>query len=252
MIAPRRVGPARAVALTIVVLGVGVALAPRPALLVERLYAARLYPAIEAAVTSASNAVPFAIFDVVLIVAAAGGLCLWVRAVTRARRTRAVAPLTSAAWVTAVAVSVGYLWFVLVWGLNYARPPLDERLGLPEAPATAEEVAGLLTEAVTQANTLFQPAHADGLVPYDAERDIAEALHTVEARHGRSRPTVPGVPKPTLLATYFRMAGVDGLTAPVALETLLNPDLTEFERPFVLAHEWAHLAGYAAEADANF
>jgi hypothetical protein len=48
------------------------------------------------------------------------------------------------------------------------------------------------------------------------------------------------------------MAGVDGLTAPLALETLLNPDLTAPERPFVLAHEWAHLSGYAAEADANF
>ena len=48
------------------------------------------------------------------------------------------------------------------------------------------------------------------------------------------------------------MAGVDGLTAPAALETLLNPDLTGPERPFVLAHEWAHLSGYAPEADANF
>ena len=48
---------------------------------------------------------------------------------------------------------------------------------------------------------------------------------------------MPGVPKPTLLAPYFRMAGVDGLTAPVALETLLNPDLTAPERPFVLVSQ---------------
>ena len=63
---------------------------------------------------------------------------------------------------------------------------------------------------------------------------------------------MPGRPKPTLLAPYFRMAGVDGFTAPALLETLLNPDLTGPERPFVVAHEWAHLAGYAPEADANF
>jgi hypothetical protein len=63
---------------------------------------------------------------------------------------------------------------------------------------------------------------------------------------------VPGRVKPTLLAAYFRMAGVDGLTAPLALETLLNPDLVDVERPFTLAHEWAHLAGHAPEADANF
>jgi hypothetical protein len=40
--------------------------------------------------------------------------------------------------------------------------------------------------------------------------------------------------------------------APFMLETLLNPDLTPPERPAVLAHEWAHLAGYAPEDDASF
>src|SRR5262249_4322454 len=36
------------------------------------------------------------------------------------------------------------------------------------------------------------------------------------------------------------------------LETLVAPDLLDVERPFVVAHEWAHLAGYADEAEANF
>ena len=229
-----------------------VALMPRPAGLVERVYAARLYPGIQAMMTTASNAVPVALFDIAIVTGAAGGLWLWACALTRARRTRTARPLVAAARVTVTVAAAGYLWFVAIWGLNYARPPLDTRLGLPVGPATAEEVAALLDLAVAGANRWFGPAHADRRVPYDAERDIAVALHAVEARQGRPRPTVPGRPKPTLLAPYFRMAGVDGLTAPAALETLLNPDLTAAERPFVLAHEWAHLAGYAPEADANF
>jgi hypothetical protein len=39
---------------------------------------------------------------------------------------------------------------------------------------------------------------------------------------------------------------------PFALETLANPDLLPWERPFVAAHEWAHLAGYAHESEASF
>ena len=35
------------------------------------------------------------------------------------------------------------------------------------------------------------------------------------------------------------------------LESLVHPDLLPFERPFVLAHEWAHLAGEADEAEAS-
>jgi hypothetical protein len=39
---------------------------------------------------------------------------------------------------------------------------------------------------------------------------------------------------------------------PFALEVLANPDLLPWERPFVAAHEWSHLAGFADESEANF
>jgi hypothetical protein len=55
-----------------------------------------------------------------------------------------------------------------------------------------------------------------------------------------------------MLSPFFRASGTDGMHAPFLLETLLNPDLTPPERPAVLAHEWAHLAGYAPEDDASF
>ncbi len=245
----------RGVALTqaaIVLFSLVVALAPRSSTLVERDYADRLYPAVQAIATTASNAVPFSVFDAVLVVAAASACWLWVRAVSRARQARSARPLLVALRVTATVAAVGYLWFVGIWGLNYARPAIEARLGLPAAPASAEEVQALLERAVAETNRLYGPAQAEGFVPYVAEQDIARALHAVEASHGRPSATVPGRPKRSLLAPYFRMAGVDGLTAPALLETLLNPDLTNAERPFVLAHEWAHLSGYAPEADANF
>jgi hypothetical protein len=58
--------------------------------------------------------------------------------------------------------------------------------------------------------------------------------------------------KRTLYGMYFRWTGVDGMVNPLALEVLANPDLLPYERSFVAAHEWAHLAGYAHEAEANF
>ena len=59
-------------------------------------------------------------------------------------------------------------------------------------------------------------------------------------------------PKSTLLDWYFRRAAVDGMTDPYFLETLVSATLLPFERPFVVAHEWSHLAGVADEGDANF
>jgi hypothetical protein len=51
---------------------------------------------------------------------------------------------------------------------------------------------------------------------------------------------------------YFKAAGVEGMTDPFFLETLVAGDLLPFERPFVIAHEWSHLAGFANEGEANF
>ena len=42
------------------------------------------------------------------------------------------------------------------------------------------------------------------------------------------------------------------MTDPFFLETLVESDLLPVERPFVIAHEWSHLAGFADEGEANF
>jgi Protein of unknown function (DUF3810) len=229
-------------------LAVVLATAPRPPALIERFYGQGLYPLLQRTLTAASNQIPVAVFDLVLLAAAGiAGRWLW-RAVADARATRRVAPLGAAALRLATLAAAGYLWFALAWGLNYGRPPIDARLSLaPGAPSEAE-VGELARLAVDEANVLYAAARSNPAL----DADLAPALHAVERRHGRPAPTAVGRPKPSLLGWYFRAAGVDGLTAPLLLETLLNPDLTEAERPFVLAHEWAHLSGYAPEADANF
>jgi hypothetical protein len=58
------------------------------------------------------------------------------------------------------------------------------------------------------------------------------------------QPVLPH-PRHTLVDFYFRWAGIDGLTNPFGLEVVLNSRLLDVERPAVLAHEWAHVAGGA-------
>ena len=81
---------------------------------------------------------------------------------------------------------------------------------------------------------------------------VADALNRALADIGRAHGVVPARPKWTLLDAYFKRAGVDGMTDPFFLETLIASDLLPFERPFVVAHEWSHLAGIADEGEANF
>ena len=66
-------------------------------------------------------------------------------------------------------------------------------------------------------------------------------------------PVLPGLaPRRSLLTPYFQRAGIDGMVDPFSLQVLVNDAVLPFERPFVVAHEWAHVAGFAHEAEANF
>ena len=80
----------------------------------------------------------------------------------------------------------------------------------------------------------------------------ATPLRSAIREAGIARDVVPARPKHTLLDWYFRRAGVDGMTDPFFLETLIAGGILPFERPFVVAHEWSHLAGIADEGEANF
>jgi hypothetical protein len=147
-----------------------------------------------------------------------------------------------------ITAAIIYIWFLLFWGFNYRRVPLEQKLAFDPSQITRERGLQLGRTAVDRANALVQEARA---TPLDREA-LLTALRRVQT-HLRETPlTAAPNPKRSLLALYFRKAAVDGMTDPFFLEIMVNPDLLPSERPFVLAHEWAHLAGFADESEANF
>lgn len=229
------------------------ALAPIDAATIERRFSTTIYPAIQRIVTPVSNLAPFALFDVLTIAGAVWLIVAIVRAIRRARRERRLRPLlTTLAGVTTAAALV-YLAFLALWGLNYRRVAMPDRL-LMDRPAPAPEaVVALGFDAVERLNALHAEAHRVGWGTeprYDSE--LLYAFSVVQRRLSDAPAAVPGRLKWSLYGLYFRWTGVDGMVNPFALEVLANPDLLPFERAFVAVHEWAHLAGYADESDANF
>lgn len=226
---------------------------PLPPVLVERYYADQLYPLLQSQLTSWSNTTGLSLFDALVGVLGAAWLIAWIHLVRRSRRHRSLRPIGRALAGTVVGASALYLWFALVWGLNYARVPLETAIDYQAARVTPDALQALAERSVAEINSTHAAAHALGFPAHgEMPAPLVTALHKVEQRLGRPRRTIPGRPKRTLLAPFFRAAGVDGMHAPFLLETLLNPHLTPPERPAVLAHEWAHMAGYAPEDDASF
>jgi hypothetical protein len=233
------------VRLAIVAAALAAAVVPTPPELVEIWYSLGLYPQIQRALTSASNLSPVALFDVAFAALLAIAIARVARWRARGGAMRTALPGAALGLVTFAAVL--YLAFLLLWGLNYRRTPLERKLEFDRARVTHEALRRLGERAVQTINTGYIAAHEARPDPGALEAAFASAERAM-----RSGPTVTGIPKRSLLELYFRKAGIDGMTDPLFLEVIINPDTLRFERPFVLAHEWAHLAGYANEAEANF
>jgi hypothetical protein len=225
----------------------------RPArLTVENVYGQRAYPVIQANLTSLSNSVPVALFDVALAVIILAVIAMWVVRIRRAKKRRLRAAGTALLSTVSIAAVV-YLWFLVAWGFNYARQPLESRLPYDASRVTPSAVRALAEHAVAEANRTYAAGHAAGFPDVVAVPPaLVTALQDVERELGRPRTTVIARPKFSLLSPFFRASSVSGMCAPFFLETLINPDLTGPERPYVLAHEWAHLSGFAPEDDASF
>ena len=237
----------------VIVLAAACLWAPLPAGVVERWYSLTLYPVIQHIVTPLTNLMPFAVLDVLLVVTLL--LVMWgaVRMIRHARRKRSVRPVLTFAWRLLVAGSALYLAFLVLWGFNYRRIRMAQRLEIAHPAPNRDAVFALARTAIEQMNALHGQAHGEGW-PQEEWRD--NELRVAFARTQRllteARPAEPGRVKPSLLGLYFRWSSVDGMVNPFGLEVLANPDLMPWERPFVAAHEWSHLAGYADEAEANF
>jgi hypothetical protein len=234
----------------VIVLAAAAALVPVPPSWVERWYAAGIYPPLQSAVTFVSNAARLALLDLLIALVLVLVTAATVRDAFKAGRRRIwLLRLVRRAAVWSAAF---YLAFVVLWGLNYRREPLGQRLDFDAAAVTPGSAARLTSIAVDRLNALYARAHADGFGPGGAvDPVLAGAFDRTARTLSADRRFVPGRPKRSLLDWYFRRAGVSGMTDPYFLETLIAGDLLPFERPFVVAHEWAHLAGLADEGEAN-
>ena len=138
------------------VLACVLALAPVPAPAVEHLYSARVYPHLQPLVTRASNTVPVACLDLLVVMVGAGmlvgGVRAWRRTRGRGARTRDMVLLL------AQCAAATYIVFLFVWGFNYRRAPADERMQVSRDRVTSERLERLGTLAVARVNALYDPA----------------------------------------------------------------------------------------------
>jgi hypothetical protein len=228
--------------------------------LVERLYAERVYRVAAALFAASLGRVPFSVAEVLLWSTVAGAATWSVRrlrqlARARGRRRAVLGSAVAGVWKATGAL---YLAFVILWGLNYRRPPYAALAGLDTHPATIAELTAVCERLVTESNRARDglPEDRGGVARLvDGGRGALRRAPAGYPEAARLQPVLegPSAPaKPVAVSAALSYLGISGIFCPFTGEANVNMTLPDPDVPFASCHELAHAHGFAREDEANY
>lgn len=232
-----------------IALAVAAVVVPIPQDWIENVYTNSTFAALNHAFVSITNVVPVSVGDVEAIVAIVVLIVAWVgslSAVPHWERGRTALRMSvhTLGWIAFLVIA-----FELLWGWNYRRETVSQRIVYDASTVTDAAVAAFSQRIVDTLNREVGPAHAENKLD---RQKLAVAFLPLVGRLGDDWNVTLTEPKATLLEPYYEAAGIGGQYSPFSFETLLNTSFLPFEVPRALAHEWAHVAGFTDEGDANY
>ena len=127
-----------------------------------------------------------------------------------------------------------YLWFMLLWGLNYYQPDPSEAFHLKVKNGySLAEVDSLSIKLIREMNQSRLQISDSQINQYALVRES----------HSIKKAVFPG---------WGDKLGYLALYQPITGEAIIRDDLPHLLKPFTLEHEKAHQKGYASETEANF
>ncbi|MDE2971915.1 MAG: DUF3810 domain-containing protein [Acidobacteriota bacterium] len=247
---------------------------------VESLYTTGIYPLVVRVFSFLSGLVPFSLAE--LFVAAAAlfviGRVTW-RFTGRFRQpapsgeaptgepqtpARPPAPravLRRLAYTAVFALaSAGALYaiFVVVWGLNYARPRLEHRLNLPVGQISEAELVRLTTRVAAETTRFHRLAGLPTAAVSKSPLDFATLSTAIdEAYDAIDLPGDPGPGrmspvKPAVFSGLMSRLGISGIFVPFTGEPTVNTGPPDVAVAFTAAHEKAHQRAITHEGEASF
>jgi hypothetical protein len=208
-----------------------------PQNIVENRYSNLVFPTISHIAAFVADAVPFSWLDVAILVCA--GILIYV---VRKR---------DAALLLAV-VCAAYLWFFWTWGLNYHREPLEKKMAIDTSGIHSGDVEEFAKTAAAELNRLWPVVAGKDTSKEAIAARAADRVRLVYSRiEGRDWQAANRIKRSILADEWFAIAGVDGIFNPFGHEPVVASGVLQFELPFVMSHELAHVRGIPNEGDAN-
>lgn len=156
--------------------------------------------------------------------------------------------------------SILFAAFLLVWGLNYQRMPVQDTLHLDMRPPQNDEVNKISKRIVEGINRSYNSAALGqnwartSTLPMDRAK-LHEELEVAFQKAGilaEVNMSGLGPPKEMVLSRLSSLFGITGVYMPFTGETTLNHEVPPSELPFAMARQKAFQRGFARPSEANF
>lgn len=148
-----------------------------------------------------------------------------------------------------------YVFFNLLWGLNYNRRGVAHQLGLDVKEynlADLDTLTTVLQERVNAYAAFVTEAQRDSFDKKSKLFNTAkDAFNEAALKYPFLRYGLSSV-KPSLFSYLGNYLGFQGYYNPFSGEAQVNTTVPRFIEPYVTTHEIAHQLGYGKENEANF
>lgn len=149
--------------------------------------------------------------------------------------------------------------FLLMWGLNYQRQPIEDRMNLDlraEGRQEAIEVGRRIIDGINRNYSTREVATATGTSMMTiGQQGLFQAIENsfqLETSLGTASQGGFGNPKPLIFSRVATWLDIRAVYIPFTGEATYNENLLDCDLPFAIAHAKAHQRGFAREDEANF
>ncbi|MEO1516603.1 MAG: DUF3810 domain-containing protein [Bacteroidota bacterium] len=154
-------------------------------------------------------------------------------------------------------VSAVVFFFLLLWGFNYARQPLEDQIGIQPKPLDRRELLEELSHytPLLVTNRLQVRADSVPLSEGDAPGELLPQIRPlVEATLASLDFPDSGDPRLRCLLPKGVLLRIStaGFYMPLTGECHIDAGLHPIQQPFVMAHEYFHAYGFTDEGSCNF
>lgn len=210
----------------------------------EAIYSQTIYPIIAAVLSSISSIFPFSIDDIFYLVLILTLPVLVVFILLKKLKVKKALKI-----ILNILASV-YILFYLLWGFNYYRMPLNERLNITEHDPQKQEFIAVLEYLIEETNNSF--CACDTLTKQAVDSLIEISYNNLQTPLKIKYPAGRRPDKQITFSRFYSKSGISGYFGPFFNEVHVNKNTPPQQYPHTLAHEKAHQIGITSEAEANF